>query len=183
MVQSDSFSAWIEIEGVWTEEYKEEITEDEDEDGLVVTCWIASEEAKTFSVHFKDESCSAPRWRSLSADGLPVYGRVLEPKCKGCPSEVTRAIKSVPVSSTEMCPLMFLKITMTDDDTYMDSPINTKFGEITLSVWNTRLRKYHKGKAETDTSAAPSLGGPVHETSKKIGGHCIKSAFKVLDQG
>lgn len=45
MVQSNNFSAWIEIEGVPAEEYNVEITEDEDE-GPVVTCWIASEEAK-----------------------------------------------------------------------------------------------------------------------------------------
>lgn len=46
MVQIDNFSAWIEIEGVPTEEYNVEITEDEEEDGPVITCWIASEEAK-----------------------------------------------------------------------------------------------------------------------------------------
>ncbi|KAF7424050.1 hypothetical protein PC9H_009351 [Pleurotus ostreatus] len=173
MVQSNKFSAWIEIEGVPTKEYNVEIAEHEG--GVpVVTCWIASEEAKTFSVHFKDVSCSADTWWRLSADGLPIPGPILGPKRKGRPSEVTGTIKDVPVSSTETSPLVFSKITTTDDDAYMHSAIDPKFGEITLSAWSTRLGRYLKGESRTETtSAAPRLGGPVHETSKKIGGHCV----------
>lgn len=65
----------------------------------------------------------------------------------------------------------------------MHSSIDPKFGEITLSAWTTRQRKYRKGESGTNTTfAAPPSGGPVHETSKKIGGHCIRSAFKNFDQ-
>lgn len=65
----------------------------------------------------------------------------------------------------------------------MHSAIDPKFGEITLSAWSTRLGRYLKGESRTETtSAAPRLGGPVHETSKKIGGHCVRSAFKILHQ-
>lgn len=51
MLHSNDISAWIEIEGVPTQEYSIEVTKDE-EDRAVVTCWIVSEEGKcTFQRH------------------------------------------------------------------------------------------------------------------------------------
>ncbi|KDQ24311.1 hypothetical protein PLEOSDRAFT_1085546 [Pleurotus ostreatus PC15] len=126
MLQHSDFSAWIETEGVPTQEYNVEITSDAE--GPVVTCWIASEEAKTFSVNLKDASSASTCW-TLKAD---------------------------------------------DDDAYMHRSIDAKFGEITLSVWSTQQVKYRKAQLKTSApAAAPILGGPIHEKSKKMGGHCI----------
>ncbi|KAL4262539.1 hypothetical protein AB1N83_007897 [Pleurotus pulmonarius] len=47
------------MEGVPTQEYNIEVTKGQ-EDRAVVTCWIASEEGKTFSVHFKDNIATSP---------------------------------------------------------------------------------------------------------------------------
>ena len=61
MLRHDNFSAWIEIEGVPTQEYNIEVTSDSE--GPVVTCWIASEEEK------------------VSAEDRLVYPVVFEPDC------------------------------------------------------------------------------------------------------
>ncbi|KAF4596179.1 hypothetical protein AB1N83_007898 [Pleurotus pulmonarius] len=172
MLQHDNFSAWIEIEGVPTQEYNIEVTSDSE--GPAVTCWIASEEEKTFSVNFKDTSFSASRRLTLSADGVRIKRRDLQPANKRQPSEVTHVMKDMAISATERSPFVFSKITTTDDDTYMHRSVDAKFGEITLSVWSTQRVKYPKAQPHTSTPAtAPALGGPIHEKSKKIGGHCI----------
>ncbi|KAF7424055.1 hypothetical protein PC9H_009356 [Pleurotus ostreatus] len=143
----DDFSAWIETEGVPTQEYNVEITSDAE--GPVVTCWIASEEAKTFSVNLKDASSASTCW-TLKADGVKMKKFYTKPAKKGRPSETTH------------------------DDAYMHRSIDAKFGEITLSVWSTQQVKYRKAQLKTSApAAAPILGGPIHEKSKKMGGHCI----------
>ncbi|KAF9493107.1 hypothetical protein BDN71DRAFT_1432700 [Pleurotus eryngii] len=160
MLQHNDFSAWIETEGIPTQEYNVEITSDAQ--GPVVTCWIASEEAKTFSVNLKDASSASTCW-ALKADGVEMKKFYAKPAKKGHPSEITHAMRDMAVSTTER-----------NDDAYMHRSIDAKFGEITLSVWSTQQVKYRKAQLKTSApAAAPVLGGPIHEKSKKMGGHCI----------
>lgn len=183
MLQHNDFSAWIETEGIPTQEYNIEITSDAEVP--VVTCWIASEEAKTFSVNLKDASSASTCW-ALKADGVKMKKFYAKPAKKGHPSEITHSMRDMAVSATERSPFMFSKITTTDDDAYMHRSVDAKFGEITLSVWSTQQVKYRKAQLKTSAPAvAPVLGGPIHEKSKKMGGHCISygQPVPILEKG
>lgn len=139
MLAKENFSAWVEIEGIATEEYNVEVKDD----GKLFTCWIASEEGKVsiqillitnvtsyrslkyknslltpfkaFSVHIKDTACSITTWWKLKIDGVKAGSRLLEPPSQGDLQKCERSSRLglVQVSPTEQRKLTFSRINTT----------------------------------------------------------------------
>ncbi|KAF4596180.1 hypothetical protein EYR40_008139 [Pleurotus pulmonarius] len=161
MLFKENMLAWVEIEGIAAQEYNVEVKKN----GKHVTCWIASEEGKTFSVYYKDSSCSTPTGVRLTVDGVKINFKPLKPLSQR--SEESYCFETARVSPTERRKLTFSKIATTDDDKYLNHG-NRKVGEITLRVSTVRDTGTRK---ITRFIQLPSE--PIHEKSKKGGTHCV----------
>ncbi|KAL4262538.1 hypothetical protein AB1N83_007891 [Pleurotus pulmonarius] len=164
MLIKENLSPWVEIEGVATHEYNIEVKED----GTHVTCWIASEEGKSFSIHIKDASCSIATCWSPRIDGVETPSLFLDPSSGGDFREQLACLDAVQVSPTEQRGLVFSSMNITDDDSYLNRPSHINAGEISLCVWTTAPT----GKEGT-SNFVQLPDGPVHEKSKKSGAHCV----------
>ncbi|KAL4262534.1 hypothetical protein AB1N83_007899 [Pleurotus pulmonarius] len=114
MLFKENMLAWVEIEGIAAQEYNVEVKKN----GKHVTCWIASEEGKTFSVYYKDSSCSTPTGVRLTVDGVKINFKPLKPLSQR--SEESYCFETARVSPTERRKLTFSKIATTDDDKYLN---------------------------------------------------------------
>ncbi|KAF8199964.1 hypothetical protein K438DRAFT_1583141 [Mycena galopus ATCC 62051] len=70
---SKEFSAWVCIDGIATAEYNVEISEAE----KTVTCWIASELGKKFSVHWQNTSFRGCTTGQVKMDGTSCGGQIM----------------------------------------------------------------------------------------------------------
>ncbi|KAF9493106.1 hypothetical protein BDN71DRAFT_1432699 [Pleurotus eryngii] len=146
--QANDISTWIEIEGVPTQEYSIEVTKDE-EDRAVVTCWIVSEEGKTFGVHFRDKCCCVPIQGTLRVDGASMGGLVLEPAQNSRPSEISGAIKDMPISASENSPFVFFQ-----------NPHDCTASSVAPFLWGTSPRE---GSGATDSREVQESWTTLHQ--------------------
>ncbi|KAJ7879592.1 hypothetical protein B0H14DRAFT_3858440 [Mycena olivaceomarginata] len=149
----NEFSAWVCIDGEKAPEYDVKISED----GRTVTCWIASELGKEFSVHWTNSSfagCTAGQVRMDGAEcgGKVIYGNVLP---------FTAVLNGFTDGAT-LRKFMFSSLGLTDDDAYLGGAALPDLGVIELYIFPAALA------VAPPVGAGPALSAlKVHERSKK----------------
>ncbi|KAJ7933802.1 hypothetical protein B0H13DRAFT_682780 [Mycena leptocephala] len=147
-------SAWITIDGEELVEYEVETSEDQ----KTVTCWIASELGKKFSVSWKNTNFLLDVSGDLKMDGNFCSGTILYGH-----SPTRTVVDSGVNDGTMLKPFMFSSLELTDDDAFLGSPSHQGLGLIELTIIPIQVIERN---VTVDT--APSLSQvKVHERSKK----------------
>jgi len=160
------YSAWITVDDNELAQYPTEVSSD----GKKVSCWIASEAGKKFSVHL-----TAPE--SSRATAISAYVKVDGINCGGkirAPSH-SRSIRvsGFSTSRTTIRPFAFAHLDLTDDDTFLDQHVSRDLGNITIKVW-----VIIEGIDDRKREQAPDQL-KVHERSKKAISHHVKLEAEV----
>ncbi|CCL98219.1 uncharacterized protein FIBRA_00213 [Fibroporia radiculosa] len=157
------FKRWetiIHCDGVPIEEYAFRIVDD-----YTVSCYIASEAGKSFSVHWKNHLSMI-----ASAD---CY---MDGHCMGCsrtPPEKKGSRWGIRTNTDVRQPFQFTPLTLTDNDEIAspDDPSIDNLGIIEVKVCRVRISrrppKHHHRKHPVPAHT------PIHERSKKAGTHCV----------
>ncbi|KAJ7141255.1 hypothetical protein C8R44DRAFT_866887 [Mycena epipterygia] len=150
------FSAWISIDGTEAAEYGIETSEDE----KTVTCWIASELGKKFSVNWTNASFYETTSGLVDMDGHQCQGKVIY----GHPGTLPQtASKQGILDGLTVKPFVFSSLELTDDDAFLgEDSSHQELGVIKLVIAPIRI---------TQLNVPPSGRSPsdikVHERSKK----------------
>ncbi|KIJ60376.1 hypothetical protein HYDPIDRAFT_117292 [Hydnomerulius pinastri MD-312] len=162
MLNFEEISAWVEVDGQELEQYGVEENLEKNE----VTCWIATQAGKNFSIAYRD---NAPyREVSLASyptlDGSDISGRVLRP------NNQSRTIRQSDqaVSATSRRSFMFSKLQLTDEDEYLGQA-SKHLGEIKLQIRRVEINQMGIVPSVTNLSGQSK----VHERSKKAVSHCV----------
>ncbi|KAI0325493.1 hypothetical protein GY45DRAFT_1330167 [Cubamyces sp. BRFM 1775] len=132
------------------------------EDERTVSCWIASEAGKTFTIHFGDESAKTVMSVAVRMDGRSV-------ESKAHVSRPTSTLTGVLVSTNRIRPFLFSPLVLTDDDT-LDGAVNEELGTIRILMFRVQAFVYNKDLS-TDRRVVDI--GTIHEKSKKAGAHAV----------
>ncbi|KAF9223803.1 hypothetical protein BS17DRAFT_781217 [Gyrodon lividus] len=172
MLNLGGISAWVEVDGQELEQYG--VAEDLEKNE--VTCWIATQVGKNFSVVYRDNA--QHREHSLSSclrlDGTDVPGRVLRPATVMSHSanfeKKFRTViqKDHVVSATSVRPFIFSKLELTDEDEYFGQA-SKHLGDIQLVIDSVEISQ--PGMLATNSDVFDQ--GKVHERSKKAVSHCV----------
>jgi hypothetical protein len=137
-----------------------------------VTCWIASEAGKTFSVVWQDINHARQYHQTgdVTLDGVHGGGQLMRalrfnepPTYQRCTAE----FKYVNTSMNSIRPLTFSRLQLTDEDQHLDSA-HAELGEISLAIWPVNvIGMSHQRKLVS------AKGTMVHERSKKASSHCV----------
>nr|GAT46888.1 predicted protein [Mycena chlorophos] len=127
MPQHNGFHAWISIDGQPSPEYSVEVSED----GTNVTCWVASELGKQFSVNWVNKTYYGITGTSgdLSLDGTKAGGKVLYVHDIGKQMEF-RGVRD----GADIRPFVFSSLELSDDDELLGGPSLPDLGLITLKI-------------------------------------------------
>jgi len=130
-----------------------------------VSCWIASEAGKEFTVVWLEHQADFPNAGFLYLDGCPV--RAVS-RSKGF-HEGPSVFRDVAVSASLAAPYLFSPLIVTDDDTYLDSSSSSSVGEITLHIY----RATAPVATDKDEYGVLPQRPKVHERSKKAVVHQV----------
>ncbi|KAG7451413.1 uncharacterized protein BT62DRAFT_1071981 [Guyanagaster necrorhizus] len=158
MLSFGEFSAWVSIDGVEAEEYGVTV------DGTRVTCWIASEANKTFSLHWKDSVVSSPTRGNPSIDGTTYPPRYTDTLRRN-----HVFLGGVRDSDSSKRPFMFTKLNLTDDDAYLDVVAPPSLGEIEVALYRVERRRSrnHRPPLNNISQGADLTRRVYHEHNKK----------------
>ncbi|EEB91394.1 hypothetical protein MPER_10249, partial [Moniliophthora perniciosa FA553] len=159
MVSIDEFSAWVTVGGQKAQEYGVEVSEAD----KTVTCWIPSEEGKTFEVCWDDSSKRSATNGKLFVDGHPCGGEIIP---AGGQSHVTR--KGARVTFDSIRPFVFSRLSTTDDDDAATGSSSPEIGEIRVVMTRT-----HVSPSQSNLPAIINIPQSqiFHEKSKKAVDH------------
>lgn len=169
MLQFGDLYAWISTDGIANECFAIEQSANN-----CVTCWIASESGKRFSVNWSNASRVFPIQGVVSIDGVICDNHVmLDYQYPDKPSAV--GVSYARTSDYTQRDFMFSTIEVTDDDAYLYTVGQTyNFGIITLELWRLCVTDVVM-KTMQHTYGSPVLESQVvHERSKKAGTHHVK---------
>ncbi|KAK7005974.1 hypothetical protein R3P38DRAFT_3214909 [Favolaschia claudopus] len=162
MLNFHGFSAWVCIDGIrrdgnGTPEYDIEVSEAD----KTVTCWIASELGKNFSVHWKTSTYQGDTGGYVKMDGVSCAGKIL--RAHPLPRDTYK--EGVKEGQT-LRRFAFSSLSLTDDDAYLGAPSQTlpDLGVIDLDIYPIRVNG-SKRRATTQQTNLATL--KVHERSKK----------------
>ncbi|KAF8199826.1 hypothetical protein K438DRAFT_1966188 [Mycena galopus ATCC 62051] len=155
MLHFGEFSAWVSIDGTEAPEYGVEIAEDQKS----VTCWIASELGKKFSVDWTNKSYSGQTCGTVYMDGNFCGGQIISPL--HFPEIATqKGIRHQ--NGLSFKPFIFSSLELTDDDAFLGGPSHQSLGVIELKILPIEVI------GPGDSIQVSSLSGiTVHERSKK----------------
>lgn len=168
MLSYGTLRACIRVDGQALESYGIETFPEENK----VTCWIASEAGKTFSVVWQDINHARQYHQTgdVTLDGIHGGGQLMHalgfnepPTYQRCTAE----FKYVNTSMNSIRPLTFSRLQLTDEDQHLNSA-HADLGEISLAIWPVSVigRGYRK-------NTVSAKGTIVHERSKKASSHCV----------
>ncbi|KIY63010.1 hypothetical protein CYLTODRAFT_426459 [Cylindrobasidium torrendii FP15055 ss-10] len=152
MLLSTGVQAWVCVDGVRCEEFQETVSEN----GRDVTCWIASEAGKTFSIHWTDVPVDQTAYM-LTIDGASVGG-----VCCKDPNgrRIENTMTGRRVAATEERPFMFAPIKQSDDESLLLNSIEG-VGEIKIKTYTAHFTPTHP------TYKQPDAQKTFHERMKK----------------
>ncbi|KAJ7286488.1 hypothetical protein C8J57DRAFT_1287797 [Mycena rebaudengoi] len=169
-VHISSFTAWVTIEGAPCPIYALRYTEGKD-----ASCWIPSEEGKTFSVNWRNECRDKPIYAQLSIDGV-VCSTHFMLDAQNFPFDANAiGISYATTSDFTRRDFVFDAIQITDDDQYLftvDDP--PRFGTIRLELWEAHIERVVQSPFQHRYGSAVLESQVIHETSKKAGAHQVK---------
>ncbi|KAK7000726.1 hypothetical protein R3P38DRAFT_3055743 [Favolaschia claudopus] len=155
MVNYGGISCWVEIENSPTQEYYVQSFGDR----KLVTCWIASEVGKTFSINWRNLFCPYPTAGHVFMDGNECGGRVLP----ASPTFMNAKHEGV-TDTNYLKKFVFSPLTLTDDDTFLSEPPNNqKLGCIEIAIYPVQIIGYVP--LITNSSTLSEI--KVHERAKK----------------
>ncbi|KAF7315897.1 hypothetical protein MIND_00106300 [Mycena indigotica] len=166
MPHHNGFEATIRVDGQTTDEYACEVSADR----ATVTCWIASQLGKEFSVYWRrDRSHREHSVGYVQVDGNPCAGRVIysyasSAQLSGVTTEDNR-LRPFVFSSLETTGSFMLSLPkFPNDDALEDYAVHPDLGVIALTITPVVVgqRGNHEG---ADSVAMPDL--TVHERAKK----------------
>ncbi|KAJ6498800.1 hypothetical protein C8R45DRAFT_980019 [Mycena sanguinolenta] len=154
-MQLKEFSAWVCIDGKEVPEYNVEISEAD----RTVTCWIASELGKKFSVHWKNSAYQGSTAGDLKMDGTSCGGKLMR-----YPSTTS---KDGVIDGQTLKPFMFSSLQLTDDDADLRGPgvALPDLGVIELYIYPTSVTQASHRRSAGPAANLTTL--KVHERSKK----------------
>ncbi|KAG1729840.1 uncharacterized protein EDB91DRAFT_1252880 [Suillus paluster] len=160
MLKYQEYTAWISVDGQPLETYAVETLPATNE----VTCWIASEAGKEFSVHCQDTSASSVE--AIAAfvylDGQVCHGN----KFKANTNHIVK-ISDVYVTDRITKPFVFSTVRLTDEDEFVDTS-SANLGQIQVKVCRIVLSDFcYPSQTNLQTEHK------VHERSKKAVTHCV----------
>ncbi|KAG1883486.1 hypothetical protein F4604DRAFT_1575804 [Suillus subluteus] len=183
MLSYGTLRACIRVDGQALESYGIETFPEENK----VTCWIASEAGKTFSVVWQDINHARQYHQTgdVTLDGVHGGGQLMRalsfnepPTYQRCTAE----FKYVNTSMNSIRPLTFSRLQLTgqfhlllqkcahiliDEDQHLNSA-HAELGEISLAIWPANVI----GMGFQRKLVSPK-GTIVHERSKKASSHCV----------
>ncbi|KAJ7933798.1 hypothetical protein B0H13DRAFT_1951990 [Mycena leptocephala] len=154
MVHYGGVSCWIDIENSPATEYHAETFDDQ----RIVTCWIASEVGKSFSVGWRNSFLPAATAGHVFMDGNECGGRVLYG-----PSAVCAKHEGVTDTRT-VRQFKFSSVTVTDDDAFLAHSSNDqKLGIIEVAIYP--IQVFGFVPVISNSATLPEI--KIHERSKK----------------
>lgn len=173
MLNIGTVSAWITVDDVEVPQYDIQYSPD----GQQVTCWIASEIDKKFSICWNEPQRLVSMLGRVRVDGTRCGGQFLR---QGSERACIR-FHAVDTSPTTERPLIFSRLELTDDDVYLNTPVSPELGDIKLEITEVRLalqsRKVNRKGSKTISLAEPDK---IHERAKKGSGHRVKFGEEVV---
>ncbi|KAG1863447.1 hypothetical protein C8R48DRAFT_203529 [Suillus tomentosus] len=187
MLSYGTLRACIRVDGQALESYGIETFPEENK----VTCWIASEAGKTFSIVWQDINHARQYHQTgdVTLDGIHGGGKLMHALGFNEPPTYQRStseFKYVNTSMNSIRPLTFSRLQLTgqfylvqtirlqkdahiliDEDQHLNSA-HADLGEISLAIWPVSVigRGYRK-------NTVSAKGTIVHERSKKASSHCV----------
>ncbi|KAJ6507202.1 hypothetical protein C8R47DRAFT_86855 [Mycena vitilis] len=158
MLQSNEFTAWVSIEGQEAPEYDVEISDDK----KIITCWIASELGKKFSVHWKNSSYRQTTLGTIKMDGKSCGGKYIY--AQNLP---VTTVKEGVSDGTTIQAFVFSSLALTDDDSYLGGNPHPDLGLIELLIYPVRTLPHTRVAAGMRASGTALSTLKVHERSKK----------------
>ncbi|KAJ7049712.1 hypothetical protein C8F01DRAFT_1181612 [Mycena amicta] len=155
MPQTNSFRAWIRVDGRDTWEFKREVSPD----GTTVTCWIASQLGKNFSVHWRrNKTYRSHSVGYVKVDGKPCAGRVIY-------AHASDAQVGGVTEGSMIKPFTFSSLETTDDDSFLENPAHPDLGVISLTITPVVVGQRGKLHEGADSEYIPQ--SKVHERMNK----------------
>ncbi|TFK91030.1 hypothetical protein K466DRAFT_483559 [Polyporus arcularius HHB13444] len=135
------------------------------EGGNAVSCWIASESGKEFTVHWGDDTATATLQVLISMDGRICERRAHEKTATG----TTYGVEETP---GQRRPYQFAPLVLTDDEGVASSKaaLSEKLG--VLEVVMRSVDRYVENETYYSVGKVSRIG-PAHEKSKKAGAHAV----------
>ncbi|KAF8557823.1 hypothetical protein OG21DRAFT_1504786 [Imleria badia] len=166
-MQLGTFTANILVDGRALEEY--DIVS---ESPTKVTCWVASEEGKSFSVQWKchEESRVAGTKGRVHVDGLGCGSQLNSPGVLGVQDTATF---SSFIGGTSTRDLKFSRIQLSDDDSLLNKQIHKSLGEISLVIVRGEMVKEPCPRPAGNRDVFVPGNDQLHERSKKATVHCV----------
>ncbi|KAJ3888118.1 hypothetical protein GG344DRAFT_54325 [Lentinula edodes] len=157
-----NIGAWITIDG---NGHLEEHGVDFDDREKTVTCYIASEEGKSFQVHWCDRSFECPTRGRIYIDGRAMGGKIISGRT------VNRSVikKGFRTAGNTRMPFVFSKLKLTDIEDAVSLSTESP-GEIDLIIIRVRLRSrklYDKSHTAPETLEfnEKDVKGSAHNTT------------------
>ncbi|KAJ7049705.1 hypothetical protein C8F01DRAFT_1181591 [Mycena amicta] len=158
MPEQNGFNACITIDGVQATEYEVEVSPDQ----KTVTCWVASELGKKFSVKWwKTSYLGGATAGFVDLDGNPGGGKIVYPG-ERLPMEVRGLTEGATLK-----PFIFSSLEITDDDQLLGGPSHSDLGFIKLKITPVAVGKTIPAAATRAAPSGLSQKLKVHERSKK----------------
>ncbi|KAF8626923.1 hypothetical protein AX17_006424, partial [Amanita inopinata Kibby_2008] len=158
MLKFDPFEAQVKVDGAGLPEYQVEV----DEEAKRVTCWIASEVGKNFSVRWRNVDPTFDTAGDVYLDGTFARGKFGRKDIGSW-----REVDSVYTSLTSCRRFSFSSLVFTDDDTYLQAPTKN-LGEIEIRLFEVKI-----GQKNNFSGKCFKSDSKVHERSKKLGTHRV----------
>ncbi|KAF7981536.1 hypothetical protein HWV62_33123 [Athelia sp. TMB] len=170
-LELQGFKAWISVDGEETPCYGIE----KSEDGKAVTGWIASEEGKVRD-QAPLQALPVSEHGSLDSLGyLEILCQVDDIKCRGVIMDEASSPTDIyftdglEISAATFAPFLFGSVKLTDDDSVLDASLSSSLGDISLSIWRTKLISVREFGPEVILPEQQ-----IHERAKKAILHQVK---------
>ncbi|KAK7678139.1 hypothetical protein QCA50_018932 [Cerrena zonata] len=157
----NNFEVYVQADGENLPEYQVKL----EQGSKTTTCFIPSQSGKKFEI----------RWKSSINEEATVQCRI-DGRHMGSSMTQRHGSSSrfgVRVSPTQRLPYVFSDLVLVDDENVMiDNSVLSKLGTIEVIVTRA-IRLPSNNSAINWHPHVPNNIGPLHEKSKKVGGHCV----------
>ncbi|KAF9036255.1 hypothetical protein BJ165DRAFT_1507585 [Panaeolus papilionaceus] len=180
MPSKDSFSVWVEVDGVRLREYGEVVRVGEN--GCEISCWIPSEAGKQFTICVLDEDRIFHSGCYTSIDGIPLPRSKLifarRRLVDTPPNTPSLRIKGFDVSPTSTKPFIFSTCELVEDEDAGERSLS-QLGQINLVIREMEVISSGCAPLSTSQQATNLPALRISERAKKAMVHGIQLGDEV----